>query len=224
MQNYFQRSTMFLFFNGCSYTQGIRLENKKKQRFSTLVSNHYSADHVNISYAGGSNDKIVESTMEWLKDNTCDYGVILLTHCARLKLNKDIIPGSIQSSIDCDIKRVFYENFYDDEVGATNFYKNRYILEQAFEKKGIPLILMQYVPLPWQGTNIWREMCNGELPLVAKTMNYAYELSPKIKTILGRIKNKEYYWLEHEKRIDGHFNFKGHRKVADFIISQIDRH
>ena len=59
---------------------------------------------------------------------------------------------------------------------------------------------MQYVFLPYQGTNIWKEMCKGDLPLVAKTMFRMNELSPKIKTILGRASNKEYYWNEESNK------------------------
>ena len=38
---------MFFYFNGCSHTDGVRLEHEEDERFSTLVSNHYNADHRN---------------------------------------------------------------------------------------------------------------------------------------------------------------------------------
>ena len=220
MLNCLRRNIMFLFFNGCSYTKGHGCDNIKEDRFSTLVSKHYSADHVNISREGFSNDMIVESTMRWLKDNTCDYGIILLTHCARIKLRTNMLPGGHHDKKENELKKMFYDNFYDDTVGSLNFYKNRYILEQAFEKRGIPLLLLQYLPIPWQGTNIWKEMCRGELPLVSKTI----ETSTKVKTILGRIKNKKFYWSNKDKKSIGHFNSMGHLEVSKFIISQIDTH
>ena len=34
---------MFFYFNGCSHTDGVRLEHEEDERFSTLVSNHYNA-------------------------------------------------------------------------------------------------------------------------------------------------------------------------------------
>jgi len=213
---------MFLYFNGCSYTHGKGCEDRKKQRFSTLVSDRLGADHFNDSRSGSSNDKIVERTMTWLKDNTCDYGIILMTHCARMQMNKKMVPMALSlSKEEQEINQLFYENFYSDELGATNFYRNRYILEQAFEKRGIPLLLFQYCPLPCQKTNIWKEYCDGDLPLVSKTFWNNFELSSSIDTILGRRKNKKYYWSEKDNRTIGHFNYKGHEKVADWIIGKL---
>tara|TARA_B100000214_G_scaffold122951_1_gene87154 strand:- start:690 stop:1343 length:654 start_codon:yes stop_codon:yes gene_type:complete len=213
---------MFLYFNGCSYTHGKGCEDRKKQRFSTLVSDRLGADHFNDSRSGSSNDKIVERTMTWLKDNTCDYGIILMTHCARMQMNKKMLPMSQSfSKEEEEINQLFYDKFYSDELGATNFYRNRYILEQAFEKRGIPLLLFQYCPLPCQKTNIWKEYCDGDLPLVSKTFWNNFELSSSIDTILGRRKNKKYYWSEKDNRTIGHFNYKGHEKVADWIIGKL---
>ena len=56
---------MHIFFNGCSLSWGDELENKLEDRFSTLVANHYQANHVNISDCGRSNDAIARTTMEW---------------------------------------------------------------------------------------------------------------------------------------------------------------
>lgn len=214
---------MFLYFNGCSYTHGKGCEDRKKQRFSTLVSDRLGADHFNDSRSGSSNDKIVERTMTWLKDNTCDYGIILMTHCARMQMNNKMMPMGkhLAKEEDKEVNQMFYDNFYSDELGATNFYRNRYILEQAFEKRGIPLLLFQYCPLPYQKTNIWKEYCDGDLPLVSKTFWNNFELSSSIDTILGRRKNKKYYWSEKDNRTIGHFNYKGHEKVADWIIGKL---
>jgi len=213
---------MFLYFNGCSYTYGHGCVDVKNQRFSTIVSNHLGADHHNDAKSGSSNDEIVERTLKWLKDNTCDYAIILMTHCARINLNKKIVPMASQlSKEEQEINQLFYDKFYSHEFGATNFYKNRYILEQAFEKRGIPLLLLQYVPLSYQGTNIWRELCHGNLPLVAKTTWNNFELSPSIKTILGRRGNKEYYWSDKENKSIGHFNYRGHEKIANWIIDKL---
>ena len=60
-------------------------------------------------------------------------------------------------------------------------------------------------------------MCNGDLPLVSKSV---WNLSSK-KTILGISKNKKYYWSEKEKKGIGHFNYKGHEKLADWIIDKL---
>jgi len=235
---------MFLYFNGCSYTKGKGIDGNDQdrinKRFSTLVSSRLGADHHNDAKAGSSNDGIVYRTFEWMQNNTCDQAVILMTHAARMDLSingvqpnrKTLMPGySYQKN--CDTKfydctpelankmRLFYDNFYTDQVGAINFYKNRYLLEQFFEKRGIPLLLLQFTPVPCQETNPFKTLCKGDLPLVQKTFWNNFELSPSIKTILGRRGNKEYYYSEDRKEVIGHFNSKGHDKLADWIVDKL---
>lgn len=209
---------MFLYFNGCSYTQGKGCEDRVQQRFSTIVSNHLGADHYNDAKSGSSNDGIVYRTYEWMNKNTCDHAIILMTHSARMDLNSRLIPGPLlyQDNDERNTK-LFYDNFYDDNVGAINFYKNRLLLEQLFERKGIPLLLLQYLPVQGEDDNPFKKMCNGDLPLVSKSV---WNLSSK-KTILGISKNKKYYWSEKEKKGIGHFNYKGHEKLADWIIDKL---
>ena len=209
---------MFLYFNGCSYTQGKGCEDRVQQRFSTIVSNHLGADHYNDAKSGSSNDGIVYRTYEWMNKNTCDHAIILMTHSARMDLNSRLIPGPLlyQDNDERNTK-LFYDNFYDDNVGAINFYKNRLLLEQLFERKGIPLLLLQYLPEQGEDDNPFKKMCNGDLPLVSKSV---WNLSSK-KTILGISKNKKYYWSEKEKKGIGHFNYKGHEKLADWIIDKL---
>ena len=204
---------MFLYFDGCSYTHGSELENKEENRFSTLVTKHFNADHVNASVIASSNDEITRRTFEFLKDNTCDCAIILMTHCTRFELSRRLMPGrSLDwlSEEEQNIYHFFYKNFYNDDVGSLNFYKNRYILEQEFKRRNIPLVLLQYMPV--SKNNVWREMCGNDLPIVAKGM------MDRCDSLLGRRKNKEYYWSKKRNKVTGHFNYKGHRKIADYII------
>jgi len=210
---------MFLYFDGCSYTYGSDCENKKENRFSTLVSKHFNADHVNAAVTASSNDEITRRTFEFLKNNTCDYAIILMTHCTRFELSRRLMPGRSLDWLtkeEQNIYDIFYKNYYNDDVGSINFYKNRYILECEFKRRNIPLILFQYSPV--SKNNIWREMCGDDLPLVTRGM------MDRCDSLLGRRKNKDYFWDEANKKITGHFNHKGHRKIADWIISQIDTH
>ena len=208
MQYNFHISTMFLYFNGCSYTKGLELDDWERDRFSTLVSNHFKADHLNHARSGQSNDKIVLRSLEFLENNSCDYAIIMLTHCQR---NTFCGPKKSYPSLDRD----FYEKYYDDllrlngDVGRLNFYKNRYILEQEFKKRNIPLLLLQYHDV--KGKNLWRRMCNGEIQTV----------SGEKKSLLGIFGNKKYYYNDNKKEILFHFNIKGHRKIADYIIGEL---
>ena len=206
---------MFLYFNGCSYTMGMELDNREyeyygvRDRFSTLVSNYFKADHLNDAKGGDSNDEIVMRSLEFLEDNVCDYAIIMLTHAERMKFNKSIRPHTHSS---------FYEEYYDDKVGSLNFYKNRYILEQEFDKKNIPLLLLQYHNV--YGDNVWSRRCKGKLQTIA---NHTLIDNPldREKTLLGRRRNKKYYYSDTEKKTLCHFNIEGHKRVADYIIGQL---
>ena len=114
---------------------------EKIKYIQLLVSNHFGADHYNDSVCASSNDEIVERTLRWLKDNTCDHAIIMMTHDGRMKLNVRFMPHRTGTQRQIELNDMFYRNFYNDELGATNFYRNRYILEQAFEKRNIPLLL-----------------------------------------------------------------------------------
>ena len=200
---------MFLYFNGCSYTEGMELDDRGSERFSTLVSNYFKADHLNDAKGGDSNDEIVMRSLEFLEDNVCDYAIIMLTHAERMKFNKSIRPHTHSS---------FYEEYYDDKVGSLNFYKNRYILEQEFDKKNIPLLLLQYHNV--YGDNVWSRRCKGKLQTIA---NHTLIDNPldREKTLLGRRRNKKYYYSDTDKKTLCHFNIEGHKRVADYIIGQL---
>ena len=206
---------MFFYFNGCSHTYGADLENIEDERFSTLVSNHYNADHLNDATRGSSNDKIVRKTFEFLENNKCDYGIIMMTYHVRMELVNPV-KGSHNHHFspnrpEC---KLFYKRFYNDDVGSINYYRNRFLLEQEFRRRGIPLILLQinYV----SGDNVYKRMCDGELHTITSSPHENHE------TLLGHVKTRKYFYHKGMNELNGHFNVDGHRKVADLIINQID--
>ena len=72
---------MNLVFNGCSFVKGNALrthhdtgghenlswEEKEPFNFTTLLSNKLNGKQINIASAGGSNDRIIKATYEWIK-------------------------------------------------------------------------------------------------------------------------------------------------------------
>ena len=70
---------MSLCFSGCSITYGDELNRRLDERYSTLVSNHYGCNHVNISQCGISNDAIVRNTIRHLQ-NTSSPDVVVIQY------------------------------------------------------------------------------------------------------------------------------------------------
>ena len=213
---------MFLYFNGCSHTKGSILKDRLNNAFPALVGKHFNADFINDAESGSSNDGIVKRTFSFLQNNKVDYGIILMTHCMRMDLNINLYPtpSGKRDQTDPMLHTNFYKNYYDDRVGATNFYKNRYMLEKEFISRGIPLILMQFFDVP--DDKVFKKSCSGESTIITKrTMEQG-------DAFLGRWKNRKYFYHEDAfglpKKVDGHFNVDGHRKIAYFIIRKIDSH
>ena len=55
---------MKIYFDGCSFTAGCELIDRKKTRFSRLICNELSAIECNFAKAGGSNRRIVRNLIE----------------------------------------------------------------------------------------------------------------------------------------------------------------
>ena len=76
------------------------------------------------------------------------------------------------------------------------------------------------VPIKDGGDNIYRQMCDGELPTISTPLRRR-----EYDSMLGeQLRNMRYFYHKHSKEMTGHFNSAGHRKIADFIISKIDSH
>ena len=80
---------MKIYFNGCSWTRGVELENQEEERFSRLICNELGAEETNLGKGGGSNDRIIRMMM--CNDNFEEYdlAVIQMTMPARTEYWND---------------------------------------------------------------------------------------------------------------------------------------
>ena len=74
---------MKIYFDGCSWTKGEELENRKEERFSKLVCDKLGAEEVNLARCGGSNDRIIRNLMIEYDITKYDMAVIQMTFPAR---------------------------------------------------------------------------------------------------------------------------------------------
>ena len=65
-----------ILFNGCSFVYGDELVNKN-ERFSYIISKHYNIPEINIAKCGSSNERIIRTTIDYIKQkkfqNTRNY-------------------------------------------------------------------------------------------------------------------------------------------------------
>jgi len=59
----------YLYSNGCSYTEGYGLDNPEKERYSKFLANKFTAEDINQSAGGGSNQRIFRTTYNWISQN-----------------------------------------------------------------------------------------------------------------------------------------------------------
>tara|TARA_B100000131_G_scaffold18834_1_gene18659 strand:+ start:402 stop:1040 length:639 start_codon:yes stop_codon:yes gene_type:complete len=72
-----------IYFDGCSWTFGGELKDPTAERFSRLICDELGAQEVNISRAGGSNDRIVRQLLVENNIEEYDLAIIQMTFPAR---------------------------------------------------------------------------------------------------------------------------------------------
>ena len=141
-----------ILFDGCSWTVGMELENIERDRFSTLVSDHYQTEHMNIAESGKSNDGILRTTIRHCENNHVDIAVIQLTKMSRREVlspdkGRPDFYGNCYYRINVnrrdDAIQSYYTNLQTHEDDIANFYKNKFLLEQYFKAKNISYFFVQ---------------------------------------------------------------------------------
>lgn len=204
---------MHILFNGCSITWGDELKNREQDKFSTLVSDYYSAEHCNLSDCGRSNDAITRTTMQWFADgNTTDLAIIQWTIISRFEGYDDLNKKYIHITVDRKTKwDHFYKKYYYDQLGIDCLYKNYYLLEQYFIKNNIKYFFMFHDC--WDDTitnldSVWKQF------LIKKDFHYLRGCDHH-NTILKTD-------ASHFEGTKGHPNEKGHQAISDYLINEIN--
>ena len=204
-----------ILFDGCSWTWGDELENKEKDRFSTLVSDHIGKNHVNISERGKSNDGILRTTIEYCENNIVDLAIIQFTKISRREIldskGERYIRVNVGNRDDASV--MYYKNLNTNADDVANFYKNKFFLEHFFKVKGIPyyfVCLNQKKDLLYKrNPSSWQKMSD------TKPVTSLY-------TLFGGNKydGTPYFNYPHAER-GGHPNIRGHQKIAEHILQNI---
>ena len=172
-----------ILFTGCSYTYGDELDNPEKERYSSYFEGK------NIARCGWSNDSIVRSVIE--NEKGYDKVVVQLTKIERMYHPKT------DYSINQDRCRNFYAEYYEDEIGIENYWKNVWVLRRLL---GDRLVLLSILRPP---SCIWTEDC--EMIVIRDIIG----LPPySRRQRLWRRPNKNY-------KVYGHPSAEGHKIIAD---------
>lgn len=233
-----------ILFNGSSFIFGGELEGPNKDlehqrthRFSHLVAEHYNATYSNLSEGGISNDWIVETTISWIEEgNICDLAIIQFAPRNRILLythNKKELHGiPVQKNQLVDLKKQknfldkwkicdnYYGLIYTDYLGTQNYYKNLFFLATYLKQKNINYIFL-VTNLEISDESIgWQSKCkdiviqpiqNNIIPRKSEDPSYYCKN-------YAAISKKYPFWLT-----GFHPNELGHKKIAEYIINEIDK-
>lgn len=161
---------MLLFANGCSLTEGHELGGvtpnsngvlisvdpvyKENNAWPKLLANKLNMDCVNHAQAGGSNDRIIRTTLDWtatyLQDNKAEdlFVVIGWTSSNRTEFNINgqwchILPQWETAYEDRIVRKVhkFYKTYiYDEDVDAERKIRNVLLLQSWLKVNKISYI------------------------------------------------------------------------------------
>ena len=160
-----------MLFDGCSWTMGCELEEpdkdlakRERERWSTLVSDHFKTDHVNLGEGGKSNDGILRTTIAYCENHKVDFAFIQFTKANRREiLNKDYYKRLNASKRERHIV-AYYRHLNTQEDDIANFYKNKFLLEQYFKSKQIPYYFVQLnrrKHIVTEYTSTWQQMSDS---------------------------------------------------------------
>ena len=124
---------MKIYFDGCSWTKGLELNNPEEERYSKLVCDEVGAEETNFAMHGGSNDRIIRNLIVENNIEEYDYAVIQMTFPARTEylddkwryvnpcghppLLKEHLAGNISAEDMCVYEKLFgYCKDYDKQL------------------------------------------------------------------------------------------------------------
>ena len=203
-----------ILFDGCSYTYGDELENPEKDAYPHLVARMGLMEgaaprsYISIGECGKSNDGILRTTLEFCEKNPVSIAVIQFTKISRRevmrpwRINK---YWNVHPNNEDDLSIEYYKNIQTLNDDVANYHKNKFLLENYFNKKNIRYFFLNlekrkfmrgYTP------SSWSHMVNKE-PVI------------HIKDILGGQR-----WHP-ENYVTGHPNKRGHEIIAKCVYENI---
>ncbi len=208
---------MKIYFDGCSWTWGDELEDRKTERYSALLCKHLGAEEKNCNFAkcGGSNDRIVRNLLVNNKIEDYDLAVIQMTYPARTEYydGKEFLDKNKWTRVSAKFN---YNKWLNDGTGDirrigekfkkhSEFWKYYYLeiaSKELFDTK--EKIHFETIKAYCKSKNV---------PLIICSINNWSRLNFDVKMDSMRLKKHQY----------SHPTKESHQKIAAAILKQWEK-
>ena len=224
-------SKKILLTNGCSWVNGAGLSNRETQRWSYHLAKKLNMEDVNLSSEGVSNDTIIRTTIEWLKENKDKFSDILVivgwTQMTRTEFFNDVTK---------EWENQNFVSFGDDNTDKTTeeFYENqsKHMLRHT-ELSPNDLWWRVYLKYFFSMEQRYNSFFNSILfsQSIFKSFGIDYIHFESFDNELEKISfqdliDEKYIIRDNMIRIDfsdqnGHPGIKSHKKWADYLYEEI---
>ena len=237
---------MKILFHGCSITWGDELEDRENERYSKLVSDKFDTKDNNIALCGNSNDLIVRSAIDYLKENKVDIVVLQFTVHSRMEwFDKQGFPHKFTPQLTSSHGKLklkgnpmsdelkqrlhsagkwFYRFVYSDILGVENMWKNMVLFDSYCKANNItfiPLLADHFHEVIRRPEKFYHEKVGQTgwwKPLYqGLPITYIHE------DIIGHKKDGigDHYYGEYHAE-GNHPNALGHQKISEKVIELIE--
>ena len=218
-----------LFFCGDSFTYGAELqgleddhEKRKKERFSTLVSDSLGKTHDNVSKNGACNDWIVKSVVDWFESgNECHTAFIQFSHYRRwgwyegdqyrnMTQHRDHISHQ-HTDVQQQAHEAYWKFVRSESNDLDNYWKNKFFIKNYLKDKcKVHFTTLSHIP--YGNKNLYKN--NFWYNLVKDTEISSFKM----------IVDGEFTEKYNDTNLTGrHPNTIGHQLIADHLLSIVKR-
>tara|TARA_B100001778_G_scaffold138310_1_gene113667 strand:+ start:224 stop:904 length:681 start_codon:yes stop_codon:yes gene_type:complete len=218
-----------IFVNGCSWTAGCELEDIDTDKYSNILSKN----SVNIADGGRSNDQIVDTSIDWLNNNTCDLAIIQFTFTTRIQLFKDYRWQSIQPPLNQN----YISHFKEMKLTEKAIDAKRELNKKKGKTKKEPETLTDFAKKMYYkyiyskelgNRNFWKNVCHLEMFMKNKKIPYIFWHIGKTSNDDGffinmsenkNMLNANFLRDDRNNMLCAHPSAKGHQLIAEKLLA-----
>lgn len=215
-----------LYVNGDSFAWGVGLDDESA-KWPALLAEHYCLSLVNEAQPGGSNNRILRKTIDFVTKHRPTMVVIGWSSYLRTEWPGTSLDPLNSNSVDYNSGPIIqvqpnYDKYNQQDKPRIEEYYKSFNHEWAFDNYINQVLLLQ----------TYLKSCKIQYVFMNALDNYNNEFyanNQKVSLIteefMGWPKQSYNQWFDKEYRLpDGHLNARGHAKLAEMVKSHVEKY